>query len=95
MIDSDVLAEWRPLFLMVAGASASLTGLLFVALSLHSREIASQPLYRYRARLSLASLMAILVIASLVMIPEQTAFVRRVRERGPYFLAEFRQALPK
>jgi hypothetical protein len=55
MIDSDVLADWRPLFLMVAGASASLTGLLFVALSLHSREIASQPLYRYRARLCVGS----------------------------------------
>jgi hypothetical protein len=83
MINSDVLTDWRPLFLMIAGASASLTGLLFVALSLHAREIASQPLYRYRAKLSLASLMAILVIASLVLIPGQNAFGLGVKEMFP------------
>jgi hypothetical protein len=83
MINSDVLTDWRPFFLMVAGASASLTGLLFVALSLHAREIASQPLYRYRARLSLASLMAILVIASLVLIPRQNALELGVKEIFP------------
>src|SRR5690242_1034704 len=83
MINSDVLTDWRPLFLMIAGASASLSGLLFVALSLHAREIASQPLYRYRARLSLASLMAILVIASLILIPRQTALELAVKEIFP------------
>jgi hypothetical protein len=83
MIDSDLLTEWRPLFLMVAGAGASLTGLLFVALTLHAREIASQPLVRYRAKLSLASLMAILVIASLVLIPRQSALELGVKETFP------------
>ena len=83
MINSDVLTDWRPIFLMVAGASASLTGLLFVALSLHAREIATQPLYRYRARLSLASLMAILVISSLILIPGQTAMELGVKEIFP------------
>jgi len=83
MIDADLLADWRPIFLMIAGGSASLTGLLFVALSLHAQEIATQPLYRYRARLSLASLMAILVVASLVLIPRQTAFQLGVKEMFP------------
>jgi len=83
MINSDVLTDWRPVFLMIAGASASLTGLLFVALSLHAREIAGHPLYRYRARLSLASLMAILVIASLVLIPRQSALELGVKEMFP------------
>jgi len=83
MIDSDVLAEWRPFFLMVAGGSASLTGLLFVALSLHVREIASQPLYRYRARLSLGCSMAILVIACLILIPRQSALEIGVKEVFP------------
>lgn len=68
MINSDLLADWRPFFLMVAGASASLTGLLFVAMSLHVRHIATQPLYRYRARLSLGSLMAILMISGLILL---------------------------
>jgi len=83
MINSDVLTDWRPLYLMLAGASASLTGLLFVALSLHAREIASQPLYRYRAKLSLASLMAILVITSLLLIPGQNALELGVMEIFP------------
>ena len=83
MIDSDLLADWRPFFLMVAGASASLTGLLFVAMSLHVRHIATQPLYRYRARLSLASLMAILVIAGLTLIPRQSALELGVKEMFP------------
>lgn len=83
MIDSDVLADWRPFFLMVAGGSASLTGLLFVALSLHVREIASQPLYRYRARLSLGCSMAILVIAGLILIPRQSALEIGVKEIFP------------
>ena len=83
MIDSDLLAEWRQFFLMVAGASASLTGLLFVALSLHVRHIATQPLYRYRARLSLISMMAILVIAGLTLIPRQSALELGVKEMFP------------
>jgi len=83
MINPDLLADWRPFFLMVAGATASLTGLLFVALSLHVRHIASQPLYRYRARLSLGSLMAILVIAGLTLIPRQSALELGVKEIFP------------
>lgn len=83
MINPDLLADWRPFFLMVAGASASLTGLLFVAMSLHVRHIASQPLYRYRARLSLGSLMAILVIAGLTLIPRQSALELGVKEIFP------------
>lgn len=83
MITSDVLTEWRPFFLMVAGASASLTGLLFVALSLHVRQITTDPLYRYRARLSLASLTSILIIASLVLIPRQSALALAVEEIFP------------
>ena len=83
MITSDMLVEWRPFFLMVAGASASLGGLLFVALSLHLRHISTSPLYRYRARLSLASMMSVLVMASLVLIPRQTALALGAKEIFP------------
>ncbi len=83
MITSDLLVDWRPFFLMVAGASASLAGLLFVALSLHLRHITTSPLYRYRARLSLLSMMSVLVIASLVLIPRQTAFALGLKEIVP------------
>ena len=83
MIDSDMLADWRPFFLMVSGAAASLTGLLFVALTLHVRQIVTQPLYRYRARLSLGCAMAILVTAGLTLIPRQSAMELGVKEIFP------------
>ncbi|HJP85697.1 MAG TPA: hypothetical protein VJ852_06885 [Gemmatimonadaceae bacterium] len=83
MLNSDLLTEWRPFFLMVAGASASLAGLIFVALSLHARQISTFQLYRYRARLSLSSVMAVLVIASLVLIPRQSALELGVKEAFP------------
>jgi hypothetical protein len=83
MINPDALVDWRPFFLMVAGGSASLAGLLFVALSLHLRHIATSPLYRYRARLSLASMMSVLVVASLVLLPNQTALSLGVMEIFP------------
>jgi len=83
MINSDLLIEWRPFFLMVAGAAASLAGLLFVALSLHLRHIATSQLYRYRARLSLSSMVLVLVMASLVLIPRQSALELGVKEIFP------------
>ena len=83
MINSDLLVEWRPFFLMVAGASASLAGLLFVALSLHLRHIATLPLYRYRARLSLSCVVSVMVIASLVLIPRQSALSLGMMEFFP------------
>jgi len=83
MIDSGVLTDWRPFFLTIAGASASLAGLLFVAMSLHVRHITTVPLYRYRARLSLSSVILVLIMASLVLIPRQSALELGVKEAFP------------
>lgn len=83
MVDSALLIEWRPFFLMVAGASASLAGLLFVGLSLHVRHITTLPLYRYRARLSLTAIMLILIIASVVIVPRQSAQQLALTEAFP------------
>jgi len=83
MLTADLLTEWRPFFLMVAGASASLAGLLFVALSLHVRHITTVALYRYRARLSLSAVTTVLVMASLVLIPRQSALELGLKEAFP------------
>ena len=83
MIDSHVLDEWRPFFLMIAGASGSLAGLLFVALTLHLQKISTVRLYRYRARLSLSAVMSVLVMASLVVIPRQSPLSLAVKEAFP------------
>src|SRR5689334_15751819 len=70
-IDAQILAEWRGFFGMVAGTAAGLAGLVFVALSMHLPGIRADPPYRYRARSSLASLMMVFVVASLVLLPRQ------------------------
>src|SRR5215218_8710739 len=72
-IDAQILAEWRGVFGMAAGAAAGLAGLVFVALSLHLKGIRAYPPYRYRARSSLASMMLVFVVASLVLLPRQTS----------------------
>lgn len=53
------------------GASASLTGLLFIALSLHRDEIASSPALRTTARGALRAFMNVLLTAILALIPGQ------------------------
>ncbi len=70
-IDAQILAEWRGFFGMAAGTAAGLAGLVFVALSLHLKGIRADPPYRYRARSSLASMMLVFVVSSLVLLPRQ------------------------
>ncbi|HET7077765.1 MAG TPA: hypothetical protein VFM49_09995 [Chloroflexia bacterium] len=72
-IDAQIIAEWRGFFGMAAGTAAGLAGLVFVALSMHLKGIRAYPPYRYRARSSLASMMMIFVVASLILLPRQTS----------------------
>ena len=71
-IEAQTIAGWQGFFGMAAGTSAGLAGLVFVALSMHLQGIRAYPPYRYRARSSLASLMMIFVVSSLVLFPKQT-----------------------
>ena len=63
---------WHDFFVASAGAAAALTGLLFVALSLHIRFIASNRVHRNQARGSLIGLVQVLVI-SLAILMRQPA----------------------
>lgn len=65
--------EWHDFYVMAGGAAAALTGLLFVAMSLHSGAILRHPLYGGRAVATLISLMTILFISGAVLIPGQSA----------------------
>jgi hypothetical protein len=64
--------DWHDFYVMTGGAAAALTGLLFVAMSLHSKAIIAHPLYGRRALATLISLMTTLFIAGAVLIPGQS-----------------------
>lgn len=67
--------EWHDFYVMAGGAAAALTGLLFVAMSLHSKAIMRHPLYGGRAVGTLVSLLTVLFISGVVLIPGQSALV--------------------
>ena len=66
-------ADWQNFYVMVGGAAAALTGLLFVAMSLHSKAIMAHPLHGTRAVGTLLSLMTQLFVAGAVLIPQSAA----------------------
>lgn len=63
--------EWSSLFAATTSASAALTGLLFIALSLGPRAILNSPEHRGRAREALGQFLAVLVVSVAVLIPGQ------------------------
>jgi len=62
---------WQALYTAVAGATAALTGLLFIALSLNLHTIIKVPTHRARARETLGATLSLLVLSLLMLIPEQ------------------------
>ena len=65
-------AVWHDYFMMVGGGAAALTGLVFVAMSLHLDEIASDPAHRHRARTILTGLTAVFIRCALVLMGGQS-----------------------
>ena len=67
--------QWRELYIMLGGAAAALIGLLFVAMSLHLDHIMKNGVFRWRARNNLLYLLTLLVISSLILIPQPVALL--------------------
>jgi len=65
------LEPWHDFYVMTGGAAAALTGLLFVAMSIHLREIAEDATRRLRARVTLQGLVVALVVSGLALLPGQ------------------------
>lgn len=64
-------AAWQNFYIVTGGAAAALTGLLFVAMSLHAREIMANRFYSNRAVGTLMSLASQLLMSGAVLIPGQ------------------------
>ncbi len=56
---------WHDFFVMAGGAAGALTGLLFVAMSLHLPQVASSRKHRNRSEATLAALVLLIAVAAL------------------------------
>jgi hypothetical protein len=65
-------AAWHDFFVMLGGAAAALTGLVFVALSLHLDRVVADPFHRFRAGVSVAGLTSMVVLSGAALVPTQT-----------------------
>ena len=65
-------ADWHDFYVMTGGAAAALAGLLFVAMSLHARDIMANRFFSNRAVGTLMSLASQLLISGAVLIPGQS-----------------------
>ena len=63
--------EWHDLFVATTGASAALTGLIFVGVSINLARILSIPKLQGRALLSSILLMIFLITSIILLIPQQ------------------------
>src|SRR5258706_13587581 len=67
------VSQWHDYFMTVGGGAAALTGLVFVAMTLHLDEIINNPVHRHRARSILAGLTAVFIRCALVLMGGQSA----------------------
>jgi hypothetical protein len=65
-------SEWSSLFSVTAEAAATLTGLLFVGVSINLSKILSLPALPERALVSIILLLTILVLSVLTLVPGQS-----------------------
>ena len=65
------MAAWGNFFFAQVGASAALVGLIFVAVSINLSKILASPRLPSRAREAPIVLLAILIVSSLMLVPEQ------------------------
>jgi hypothetical protein len=63
-------AAWQNFYVMMGSANAALTGLVFVALSIHLRSVLEHPLLKPRAVIALTVLATQIVIAAIVLAPQ-------------------------
>ena len=69
MAFGDAVRDWHDFFLALAEVSASLTGLLFVAVTLRPRSVADRGVFEARAFSALVGLLSVTVASLLMLMP--------------------------
>jgi hypothetical protein len=83
------LAGWHDYFIVVGGGAAALTGLVFVAMTLHLDEIVDDPVHRHRARTILTGLTAVFIRCALALMGGQNGQAIAVELIGVLLVVEF------
>jgi len=68
-------AAWQNFYVMMGSANAALTGLVFVALSIHLKAVLEHPLLKPRAVIALTVLATQIVIAAIVLTPQSASLM--------------------
>jgi modulator of FtsH protease len=68
----DPLADWQPLFEVQAEAAATLTGLVFVAVSINLSQVIKTPGLPGRAAESMLQFLQVFFVSSAILIPRQS-----------------------
>ena len=71
----DLIGAWHDLYITLGSSSAALIGLLFVAVSIHLGEVASNPGFRVRTYNQTLYLLTLLVEAILILVPQPVPFL--------------------
>jgi hypothetical protein len=66
------MKEWTDFFILMGGAAATLTGLIFVGISINLNRIIAIPKLPSRASQALILLVTVLVICALYLVPNQS-----------------------
>jgi hypothetical protein len=72
-LEAVSIADWNDYLVAQAGAAGTLTGLVFVAVSINLTRVLSVPGLTGRAAESLLQLLGVLIISTSVLIPRQPA----------------------
>lgn len=70
MLYRSLVQAWHDFYIVAGTASATLVGLLFVSLSLHLRAVLARPEVRGLARSTLANFALVLLVALVLVIPQ-------------------------
>jgi hypothetical protein len=81
-------ALWHDYFAVVGTGAAALTGLVFVAMTLHLDDITRDPVHRHRARTILTGLTAVFIRCALVLMGGQNGQVIAVEIIGVLVVVE-------
>ena len=81
-------ALWHDYFIVVGSGAAALTGLVFVAMTLHLEEVTGNPVHRHRARTILTGLTAVFIRCALVLMGGQTGQAVAIELIGVLIIVE-------